>query len=164
MRYDGANYAVFNKANSKGIKSNRFRCLYEDTDGSLWIGSEDGGLTHYQNNAFKTYTTEDGLPSNLVAKMRRRPNGELLVLTSEGVGRKEGEKFVSITTDKLGPDSDLGILGPSGAEWYRVGPHLRMVKDGKTTDYTIPPGGKNLIITDQIYRGPRGSALDWNME
>ena len=155
VRYDGANYTVFNKANSKGINSNRFRCLYEDNDGSLWIGSEDGGVTHYQNNTFKTYTTKDGLPADLIAEVRRRPNGELLVLTSEGVGRKEGERFVSITTDKLSPDSDLGILGPSG-EWYRAGTHLRKVKDGNTTDYTIPSGGKPSLIADQLYEDRQG--------
>jgi len=156
VRYDGASYTVFNKANSKGMKSNRLRCVYEDTDGSLWIGSEDGGVTHYQNNTFKTYTTDDGVPADLVAKVRRRPNGDLLVQTSNGVGRKEGERFVSITTDKSSPDNDLGILGPSGDEWYRVGSHLRRVKDGKATEYTIPPGGKETFITDQIYEDHQG--------
>ena len=40
-----ARFEVFNKANSKGINSNRFDSLYEDLDGTLWISTEDGGLT-----------------------------------------------------------------------------------------------------------------------
>jgi len=40
VRYDGARFIVFNKANSKGINSNRFLSLYEDTDGALWAATQ----------------------------------------------------------------------------------------------------------------------------
>ncbi|HEU5236511.1 MAG TPA: two-component regulator propeller domain-containing protein, partial [Pyrinomonadaceae bacterium] len=39
VRYNGARFEVFNKANSKGINSNRFLSLYEDVDGTLWVGT-----------------------------------------------------------------------------------------------------------------------------
>src|SRR5262245_58394934 len=93
VRYNGAQFTVFNKANTKGIKSNRFRCLYEDTDGTLWIGTEDGGLTRYRGGQFKTYSTEDGLPSNVVLTIRRTLDGDLLVLTPAGLVRLRGERF-----------------------------------------------------------------------
>jgi ligand-binding sensor domain-containing protein len=54
VRYNGAQFMVFNKANTKGIKSNRFNYLYEDADGALWAGTEDGGLTRYHNQTFVT--------------------------------------------------------------------------------------------------------------
>src|SRR5436190_3383800 len=60
VRYNGAQFTVFNKANTKGIKSNRFSCLFEDRDGALWAGTEDGGLTRYQHHTFVTYTKADG--------------------------------------------------------------------------------------------------------
>src|SRR5437588_2529782 len=52
VRYNGAQFTVFNKANTKGIKSNRFIYLYADRDGTLWAGTEDGGLTRYHNQTF----------------------------------------------------------------------------------------------------------------
>src|SRR6516165_8933378 len=43
-RFDGVRFTVFNKANSPGLSSNRILALYEDRQGDLWIGLDDGGL------------------------------------------------------------------------------------------------------------------------
>jgi hypothetical protein len=37
VRYDGVCFTVFNKANTKGIKSNRFTVLFESRDGNQFI-------------------------------------------------------------------------------------------------------------------------------
>ncbi|MGE0132060.1 MAG: two-component regulator propeller domain-containing protein [Blastocatellales bacterium] len=144
VRYNGAQFTVFNKANSKGIKSNRFRSLFEDPDGTLWIGTEDGGVTRYRGGQFKTYSAEDGLPSNVVDLIRGAQDGALLVLTSGGLARLRGEKFEVISTDRGSIDASPGIEGPSGATWYRLGGELRRVKDGKTTTYHVP--GKSWVV------------------
>src|SRR5687768_6375670 len=62
VRFDGVRFTVFDKSNTPGINSNRFTCIYEDTDGVLWIGTEYGGLVRYASGEFKTFT--DGLPNN----------------------------------------------------------------------------------------------------
>src|SRR3712207_5110077 len=41
VRYDGVRFTIFNKANTKGIKSNRFTTLFESRDAALWIGAEE---------------------------------------------------------------------------------------------------------------------------
>lgn len=138
VRYNGAQFTVFNKANAPGIKSNRFRCLHEDVDGTLWIGTEDGGVTRYRGGQFKTYRTEDGLPSNLVDLIRRTPDGALIVLTATGLARLRGEKFEVISNDIRSMDSSPGIVGPSGATWYRLANEVRRVKDGQMTTYRLP--------------------------
>src|SRR5215831_8542389 len=93
VRYNGERFEVFNKGNSKGINSNRFLSLYEDVDGTLWMGTEDEGLTHYANGRFRTYTVEDGLPSNIAWGMRRTSDGELIVATAGGLARLQGERL-----------------------------------------------------------------------
>jgi signal transduction histidine kinase/ligand-binding sensor domain-containing protein len=156
VRYDGARYTVFNKANSKGINSNRFRSLYEDTDGTLWISTEDGGLTRYQNGQFRTYTTADGLPRNYVDRVRRTSEGKLLVLTNGGLARMQDDRFEIISTDTKSFDSDIGIQGQSGNTWYRVNTELRRVKDGKMTAYAVPPGGRDILVLNQLYEDRQG--------
>jgi len=138
VRYNGAQYMIFNKANSKGINSNRFRCLFEDRDGTLWTGTEDGGLTHYAGGRFTTYTVADGLPDNLVTGVRRAQDGTLLVATNNGTARLQGEKFEAISTDPTNLDFDIGITGPSGTTWQRVGSRLRRIRDGQMVDSTVP--------------------------
>lgn len=150
VRYNGAQFTVFNKANAPGIRSNRFRCLYEDSDGTLWIGTEDGGVTRYRDGRFETYGTEDGLPGNLVDQIRRTPDGDLIVLTATGLARMRGEKFEVISKDMQSIDASPGIVGPSGATWYRLARELRRVKDGQTTSYQIPTGNVALYGLYQV--------------
>lgn len=41
VRFDGVRFTIFNKANTKGIRSNRFTDLCEVQAHSLWAGTED---------------------------------------------------------------------------------------------------------------------------
>jgi diguanylate cyclase (GGDEF)-like protein len=53
--------------------------------GNLWIGTEGGGLVHYVNGHFVTYTTSEGLSSNAVYSLASNRSGELWIGTSAGV-------------------------------------------------------------------------------
>lgn len=156
VRYDGVRYTIFNTANSEGINSNRFLYLYEDQDGSLWASTEDGGLTHYKDNQFHTYTTADGLPHTLVGTVRRTADGTLLAMTAGGLARLQGERFEVISTEKNSFDSEIGIQGQSGNIWYRIGAELRRIRDGKVTSYVVPGGRQQLLISPQLYEDREG--------
>src|SRR5258706_3774424 len=114
VRYNGEPFEAFNRANSKGINSNRFLALYEDKDGALCAGTEDGGLTRYAGGAFKTYDTRDGLPHPFVVDVRRTAEGELLVATARGLARMKGETFEVVSSDSNSLDSDLGTQSDNG--------------------------------------------------
>jgi signal transduction histidine kinase/ligand-binding sensor domain-containing protein len=156
VRHNGAQFTVFNKANSKGINSNRFSSIYEDLDGTLWAGTDDGGLTRYRDGSFHTYTTADGLPSDLVLQVRRTTEGVLLVSTSAGLAREQNGKFEAFSTNLNSFDFDIGHEGPSGAIWYRVGTELRRLKDGRLTSYRVPGGGQDRLAQNQIYEDRQG--------
>ncbi len=81
VRFDGVRFTVFNKSNSPGIASNRFSCLFEDRHGDLWIGTENGGVTRRRGGAFTTYTTDHGLPYNLIRGVTGDEAGNLWVLS-----------------------------------------------------------------------------------
>lgn len=51
-RFDGVQFTVFDKHNTPQIKNNFISALYVDHEGSLWIGTYDGGLVNYKNNTF----------------------------------------------------------------------------------------------------------------
>src|SRR5262249_28242392 len=125
VRYNGERFEVFNKANSKGINSNRFLSLYEDIDGTLWFGTEDGGLTHYANGRFRTYTSDDGLPSNGIQGIRRTSAGEFLVVTAPGLSRLHGERFEPFSAVDHSVAPNLVMKVPSGDTWYRTGATLQ---------------------------------------
>ncbi|MBC8042610.1 MAG: hypothetical protein IAF08_04115, partial [Rhizobacter sp.] len=66
VRFDGVAFTIFNRTNTKELRSSGFWTLYEDRRGALWIGSNGGGLTQYKDGRFKTYSSQDGLASDVV--------------------------------------------------------------------------------------------------
>lgn len=53
-RFDGARFTIFNKSNSPGITNNRFTALFEDAQGDLWAGTEEGGMVRYHKGRFSS--------------------------------------------------------------------------------------------------------------
>src|SRR5262245_44472519 len=83
VRFDGVRFTVFNKSNSPGIGSNRFTCLYEDRQGDLWMGTDNGGVTRRRRGVFTTYTTDHGLPQNAIKGVTGDETGNLWVLSDD---------------------------------------------------------------------------------
>lgn len=46
-----------------GLNSNTILTIFQDSRGTLWFGTTDG-VTHYDGENFRTFTTEDGLSRN----------------------------------------------------------------------------------------------------
>lgn len=138
VRYNGAGFKVFNKANSKAIKTNRFTRLFEDSEGRLWICTEDSGLTQYYNGNFITYTTSDGLPHNWIYNVRQTATGEILIQTHTGLARYRNGRIDVVSTNLYSFDHVLGYQGHSDALWYRLGTTLRQISNGEETTYTVP--------------------------
>src|ERR1044071_5461654 len=84
VRFDGVRFTIFDKGNTRGLRTNRFTYLYEDKDGTLWIGTGDGGLTLYRNGVFNSYTPADGLLGGQVIDFAPDLKGELLIRIGGG--------------------------------------------------------------------------------
>ena len=155
VRYNGAQFTVFNHANTKGLADQRFKSLYEDRDGNLWISSEENVLTRYRDGRFTVFTTEQGLPDNQVRWLGRTVDGALLARTQKGLARFQNERFEAVASDPLGFDSEIGYRGHSGmadvtgAVWYRRGTELRRVSNGRMTVYQVPNGASNQLYEDR---------------
>src|SRR5215467_8269479 len=47
VRFNGVQFTVFDKSNTRAIKHNDVRALLQDRQGNLWIGGFGGGLIQY---------------------------------------------------------------------------------------------------------------------
>ncbi len=128
VRFDGVRFTVFNKSNSPGIGSNRFNCLYEDRQGDLWAGTDNGGVTRLRRGVFTTYTTNHGLPYNLIRGVTGDEAGNLWVLSEdrliqwqEASGRflpaDPNQPSFSVGSDAYG--SPGGFLNVDKTSFYR---------------------------------------------
>ncbi|TDO99189.1 hybrid sensor histidine kinase/response regulator transcription factor [Flavobacterium sp. 245] len=74
---------------SKVAIGNPIRCIHEDKDKNLWLGTQEGGLLLFdrKTNTFKRLTTDDGLPSNTILRLLEDKEGNLWMSTYNGVCR-----------------------------------------------------------------------------
>lgn len=88
-RFDGVHFRVFNKVNTPGLTTNHFayRALWEDEQGNLWMGTENGGAVRYHDGRSTSLTTKDGLPSDEVIRIDGDSAGTIWITTSAGVVR-----------------------------------------------------------------------------
>lgn len=97
VRFDGVRFTVFNKGNTPGISSNRFLRLYEDGQGDLWAGTEDGGVVRYHQGRFMSYGKEQGLSSLYAAYLTEDADGNMLVfLINDKIMRWSEGKFLPL--------------------------------------------------------------------
>lgn len=61
VRFDGVKFTVFNTLNVPELTSQRILALYEDQQGILWIGTENGQILRYINGRFSSF---DNKPIN----------------------------------------------------------------------------------------------------
>src|SRR6266496_1326992 len=79
---------------SDGLISNAPQQIFQDSDGFIWIGSNEG-MSIYDGNHFVNYTTENkGLSNNVVDHFFQRDKNEVWVLHSNGIDKFVGRKFI----------------------------------------------------------------------
>ena len=81
----------FDPADTNSISHNYILALYEDREGHLWIGTFGGGLNQLipgngvSKDRFVRYTSEDGLPNDVVKGILEDDDGHLWLATNRGL-------------------------------------------------------------------------------
>ena len=133
VRYDGLRFQVFNTGNTKGLKTSRFLSLFEDSEGSLWVTTEGQGVTRYKDGNFTSYSTDNGLPGNQVARIDGDARGNLLFAVGDSLFQWTGASFVPYAPADGEPVRNVVQRMPGGAIWYRDGARLRKFEGGRVT-------------------------------
>ncbi|KZN67284.1 hypothetical protein N478_17835 [Pseudoalteromonas luteoviolacea S4060-1] len=81
--------------------------IHQSQDGAIWIATQQGlNLYQAQKNGFKHYSTQNGLPSNLIRAISDDQEGNLWLTTNKGI-----TKFSPSTGEVRNFDSRNGVLG-----------------------------------------------------
>jgi ligand-binding sensor domain-containing protein len=149
-RFDGDDFKIFNKNNTKAIKNNSITSLYTSADGTLWIGTDGGGISILKDNRFKHYSTSDGLPSNFIRFITGDSSQNIRVSTCGGgvIGLRLRRFNIYITSH----DNDASLLGGCVCSvlsdskknlWIGTDNGLKRSKPGKSFIYTVKKGLKD---------------------
>ncbi|MBK8340578.1 MAG: hypothetical protein IPK99_11575 [Flavobacteriales bacterium] len=82
-------------------------CLHERRDGSIYAGTDGGGFSRIDSTSITTWTTEEGLPNNVVWCIAEDNGGALWIATLGGLCRFDGTSFLTFTAQHGLPDDNI---------------------------------------------------------
>ena len=153
--YDGTTWRTHTVVD--GLTSDTVRAIAVDSQGHIWCGTTDGGVSEYDGATWQTYTTADGLAGNRVYSIAADHQGHLWFgAYSAGLSEYDGSTWRTYTTAEGVPSSGveynaitvdddghlwLGTMG--GALRLRdyvlsVDPEETLVHRGEESWHTIP--------------------------
>jgi len=143
--------------------------LFEDAQGTLWIGTSGGGLNRLKNGSFSTYTTREGLAADVVTAIWSDRDGIVWIGTANGLCRIQDER-ISVYTREDGLPSDFvtAIRETSdGSLWIGTRRGLVRRKDGLFQVYTTSDGLTSNVIScifadrrGEVWIGTEGKGLN----
>lgn len=163
-RYDGSSFVTFKKerGNSHSIGNNFITCLYEDTTGKIWVGTDAG--TYIYNPERNTFTPisevtgNSGMMEHTVTAISGDRNGRIwLAVETEGLysfdtasGILRNFKFEGINSNVqcfVADNSGRLWIGFYGSGLYHADSELT-----KLTPYTTPGERKEVFKDDVIMK------------
>ena len=82
------------------VAKEKIWAMYQDDSGTLWMGTQGGGLLRLKSGALTRYTRANGLPSNSIFQILDDRHGNLWMSTSSGVISAERTELDSAAADK----------------------------------------------------------------
>jgi ligand-binding sensor domain-containing protein/signal transduction histidine kinase len=147
-RFDGVEFSVFDRTNTKELPDSWLVRMVEDSAGGLWMRPVGfaPGVVRYYGGKFTSYDTSNGLPHNRVITWAGKKDGTTWLGTSGGLAEFNGGKFKSFTVREGLPSDTVFGLGLDTKEnlWISTGRGLARLKDGKIEKLT---GGKDFPDT-----------------
>ena len=137
MRFTRGEISSF--SGQDGLSDSKVIALYEDEEGSLWVGTA-GGLDRFRDTKLTTLTVKEGLPSNETTVAFETRAGVLYVLCQGGgLARIQNGVVDSLTKrDGLRETDTYGngmFESKDGNLWFGSTGGLVKYKDGQFTQY-----------------------------
>jgi ligand-binding sensor domain-containing protein len=93
---------------SKGLPNNRISALYQNKEGSIWVGT-NSGLFRLREAPFITLSSEQGLAGNYVRSVLAHSDGSLWIGSSKGLNKLVKRKVHSISPAQLTSENPTSV-------------------------------------------------------
>jgi signal transduction histidine kinase/ligand-binding sensor domain-containing protein/CheY-like chemotaxis protein len=127
----------------EGLSDTDADAVFEAHDGSLWIATEGRGLNHYTDGRMSTYTTRDGLTSNVVMAISEVKHTIWAGTMEGGLNWLENNRFRHMS---LGAGVKVAVIleARNGSLWVGTSAGLYRIENGAIAKlYTTADGLPN---------------------
>ena len=143
-RFDGSNFRTFTHENTEGLSGHRVNDLFKDRSGTLWIATQDGGLSRHDGEGFINETESLGLDTNYVTSVTGTADGTLWIGTDRGIAMISGGSTKILTSKNGLPDDFVTAVraAEDGSVWIGTARGLASWRNGKLSVPWVPGDGK----------------------
>lgn len=124
-RFQNGQFTFFRKAD--GLASDFVTSLYEDREGSIWVGTQSG-LTQITDVKLPVFSTREGLPYGAVISVCNSRKGGLWLTTDTGLAYFDGRAFTNFANNPSLPQSWMKrVFEARNGDLYLVTDHKELI-------------------------------------
>ena len=135
-----------------GLTSNSVTSIYQDREGSLWIGTFSG-VNRLSSSKFTTYDRSKGLSNDTVLTLYQSPDGDIWAGTMDGLNRLQQGKIISYRAGIKHSENTVSSVVTDGAGnlWVGTPAGIKTVRKGKLVSYGAEYGLENRTVRSLFY-------------
>lgn len=130
--YDGSKFQSFSINEHQSIIPRPFiKDISQDKQGNIWVAAYGGGISRYDGNTWRVFTSADGLPSNNAQTIYFDREGNPGVITDKGVSSFNGTIWHTLTTKDGLPTGQIRTVATDNAGnlWFgSAGGEITMIR------------------------------------
>jgi ligand-binding sensor domain-containing protein/two-component sensor histidine kinase len=135
VRFDGVRFRTFDRAVEPAFRDDSVYSLLTARDGTLWAGTEGGGLVRYKGGSFRAFGPSEGLGNGFVRAIFEDREGTLWVGTDAGLFRMQNEMLTRVDGRGGVPEMNVHSIWQDREGRLLVGGAGLLVITGGRTEY-----------------------------
>jgi signal transduction histidine kinase/ligand-binding sensor domain-containing protein len=164
VRFDGVQFKTYYSANTPELRSSHILSLLAETDGTLWVGTEGGGLVRMTGGHFESISLPMIGPSDTIPALFHDRDGALwLSISEKGVARLQNGKaqLFADTNEWSGGSAAKLTTDPAVRTWLAARNNLLTFRSGAwfSRPSQVPPGKTDVIAIQRSRNGSVWLAL-----
>lgn len=167
VRFNGYTFMVFNKRNQPYIESNFFNNIFQDKNGTVWIGSEGGGCYTLDGDTLRKYLFPNAeQPKNIYNFLEDSSGGFWILSDFKRIYHQHQNIWTYFTRETGLPNEDIATASVDENGMYIFGSSYNSIYEfvnGSFKRIMLPPQWSQLNDTkigfDFIHRKKNGTLI-----
>jgi ligand-binding sensor domain-containing protein/signal transduction histidine kinase len=146
-RFDGARFEAYDSGSTPALVDSRVTSLFEDKEGTLWIGHETGELTRYAGGHFYTVAATKPRANKKILDLGTDESGDLWLFYEDGLLARLRDGLV--LTPESGTETNVVEMTRSsrGTIWVGRAGRVSVLQQGQVVPLAFTAGDSNRVVS-----------------